>query len=104
MKGFFMLLAVLAQRKKMSQEDALVEESAIKSVGLQMKYLPRIVLGLIVFIALLMLLQLRTLTWIFLLGTDGFLFSYWSYLKYRAEGHVTIGGFQLYSDDDHILS
>merc|ERR1712238_432379 len=49
--GFFLLLAVLAQRKKMSTEDALIEEAAVKKVGLEMKYLPRIALGLIFVIA-----------------------------------------------------
>jgi len=102
--GFFLLLAVLAQRKKMSTEDALIEEAAVKKVGLEMKYLPRIALGLIFVIAFLMLLHIRTLTWIFLILTDIMLLGYWCYLKNRAEGQISIGGFQLYSDAEHSLN
>jgi len=101
--GIFLLLAVLAQRKKMSTQDALLEETAVKKVGLEMKYIPRVVLGLIIFISLLMLVRAKTLTWFCLILADTSLFAYWSYLKYRAEGHVTIGGVQFYSDDEHSL-
>merc|ERR1712037_796200 len=101
--GIFLLLAVLAQRKKMSTQDALLEETAVKKVGLEMKYIPRVVLSLIVFISFLMLVRAKALTWFCLILADTSLFAYWSYLKYRAEGHVTIGGVQFYSDDEHSL-
>merc|ERR1712232_1004001 len=82
MKGIFLLLAVLAQRKKMSTQDALLEETAVKKVGLEMKYIPRVVLGLIIFISLLMLVKAKALTWFCLILADTSLFAYWSYLKY----------------------
>merc|ERR1712238_403624 len=66
------------------------EEAAVKKVGLEMKYLPRIALGLIFVIAFLMLLHIRTLTWIFLILTDIMLLGYWCYLKNRAEAATMV--------------
>mmetsp|Transcript_15024 Transcript_15024/g.21464 ORF Transcript_15024/g.21464 Transcript_15024/m.21464 type:complete len:370 (+) Transcript_15024:93-1202(+) len=102
--GLFLLLAVLAQRKKMSTKDALLEEAVVKKVGIEMKYIPRIVLGIILLVCLLMLLEIKVLTWLSLIIINMFLFGYWCYLKYRAEGKVTVGGIQLYSNDQREVS
>jgi hypothetical protein len=96
--GFLLLLAVLAQRKRMSNEDAFIEEAAVKSVGLEMKFIPRIILALIFFIALLILLHVKALTWFFLLSVNAGLLYYWIRLKYRAEGKVEVAGFNLFGN------
>ena len=82
----------------MSNEDAFIEEAAVKSVGLEMKYIPRIILALIFFIALLILLHVKALTWFFLLSVNAGLLYYWTRLKYRAEGKVEVAGIRIFGD------
>lgn len=94
----FFLLAGLAQRKKMSKQDALIEEAAIKSSGVDKKYIPRIFIGLILFIILLILFKKKTLTWFFLIAINIALLAYWMHLKNKAEQNAAVSGFQLYGE------
>jgi len=82
----------------MSNEDAFIEEAAVKSIGLEMKFIPRIILALIFFIALLILLHVKALTWFFLLAVNAGLLYYWIRLKYRAEGKVEVAGVRLFGN------
>jgi len=96
--AIFFLLAGLAQRKKMSKQDALIEEAAIKSSGVDKKYIPRIFVGLILFIILLILLKKKTLVWFFLIAVNIALLAYWMHLKNKAEQNAAVSGFQLYGE------
>jgi len=96
--AIFFLLAGLAQRKKMSKQDALIEEAAIKSSGVDKKFIPRIFIGLILFIIFLILFRKKTLTWFFLVTLNIALLAYWMQLKNKAEQNAAVSGFQLYGD------
>lgn len=96
--AIFFLLAGLAQRKKMSKQDALIEEAAIKSSGVDKKFIPRIFIGLILFIIFLILFKRKTLTWFFLIALNIALLGYWMHLKNKAEQNAAVSGFQLYGD------
>lgn len=94
----FFLLAGLAQRKKMSKEDALIEEAAIKSAGIDKKYIPRILLGIVVFIILMVVLRRKALTWFLLVFTNAGLLGYWMYLKNKSEKNAAVSNFHLYGE------
>lgn len=94
----FFLLAGLAQRKKMSKQDALIEEAAIKSSGVDKKYIPRIFIGLILFIIVLILFKKKALVWFFLIVVNIGLLAYWMHLKSKAEQNAAVSGFQLYGE------
>jgi len=98
LSAIFFLLAGLAQRKKMSKQDALIEEAAIKSSGVDKKYIPRIFVGLILFIVLLILVKKKILTWFFLVTVNVALLAYWMHLKNKAEQNAAVSGFQLYGE------
>jgi hypothetical protein len=98
LSAVFFLLAGLAQRKKMSKEDALIEEAAIKSAGIDKKFIPRILLGIVVFIILMILLRRKVLTWLLLIFTNAGLLGYWMYLKKKAEKNAAVSNFHLYGD------
>jgi len=98
LSAVFFLLAGLAQRKKMSKQDALIEEAAIKQSGVDKKYIPRIFIGLILFIILLILFKKKTLTWFFLIAINIALLAYWMHLKSKAEQNAAVSGFQLYGE------
>lgn len=99
LSSIFFLLAGLAQRKKMSKQDAVIEEAAIKSAGVDKKFIPRIFVALILFVVLLILFRKKVLTWFFLVAINVALLSYWMHLKNKAEQHaVAEGGFQMYSE------
>jgi len=98
LSAIFFLLAGLAQRKKMSKQDALIEEAAIKASGVDKKYIPRIFVGLILFIIILILFRRKVLTWFFLIGINIGLLAYWMHLKNKAEQNAAANGFQLYGD------
>ena len=87
----------------MSNEDAFIEEAAVKAIGLEMKYIPRIILALIFFIALLILLHIKALTWFFLISVNAGLLYYWIRLKYRAEGKVEIAGFRVFGNGTAVV-
>jgi hypothetical protein len=94
----FFLLASLAQRKKMSKTDTVLEEAAIKSAGVDKKYIPRIFVGVAIFIILLILFRRKILTWFFLTGVNVALLAYWIHLKNKADEKAAVNGFQLYGD------
>lgn len=98
LSAIFFLLAGLAQRKKMSKQDALIEEAAIKSSGVDKKYVPRIFVVIVLFMILLILLKKKVLTWFFLLTINVGLLGYWMHLKKKAEQNAAVSGFQLYGE------
>jgi hypothetical protein len=98
LSAVFFLLAALAQRKKMSKQDAMIEDAAIKSSGVDKKYIPRIFIGFILFIIILILLKKKALTWFFLVAINIALLGYWMHLKKKAEQNAAVSGFQLYGD------
>ncbi len=82
----------------MSKTDAVLEEAAIKSAGIDKKYIPRIFVGVAVFIILLILFRRKILAWFFLTGVNVALLSYWIHLKNKADEKTQAGGFQLYTE------
>lgn len=92
----FFLLASLAQRKKMSKTEAVLEEAAIKSAGIDKKYIPRIFVGVAVFIILLILFRRKILTWFFLIGVNVALLAYWIHLKNKADERAASNDYQMY--------
>jgi len=102
--AIFFLLGALAQRKKMSKTDAVLEDAAIKSAGVDKKYIPRIILGMMLFIILLILFKRKILTWFFLTAINIGLLAYWMYLKNRAEESAAVNSFQLYGDNGGTMS
>ena len=102
--AIFFLLGALAQRKKMSKTDAVLEDAAIKSAGVDKKYIPRIILGIMLFIILLILFKRKILTWFFLTAVNIGLIAYWMYLKNRAEESAAVNSFQLYGDNGGTMS
>jgi len=99
LSAIFFLLAGLAQRKKMSKQDAVIEEAAIKSAGVDKKFIPRILVGFVLFVILLVLFRKKVLTWFFLIAMNIALLAYWMHLKNKAEQNATVGGFQMYSEN-----
>lgn len=94
--AIFFLLASLAQRKRMSKTDTVLEEAAIKSAGVDKKYIPRIFIGIAVFIILLILFKRKILTWFFLTAINVALLAYWIHLKNKADEKASIGDYQMY--------
>jgi len=101
----FFLLASLAQRKRLSKSDAVLEDAAIKSAGIEKSYLPRIIIGYAIFIIFLVLFKRKIFTWFFLiLGNIGLLW-YWVHLKGRnGEKQSTTSDFQLYDGKNKEMS
>ena len=58
----FFLLAGLAQRKKLSKIDAVLEDAAIKSAGIDTKFIPRIIIAHACFIIFLILFKISKVT------------------------------------------
>jgi len=102
--AIFFLLAGLAQRKKMSKQDALIEEAAIKSSGVDKKFIPRIFIGLILFVIVLILFKRKVLTWFFLVTVNIALLAYWMHLKNKAEQNAAVSGFQLYGESGGVAA
>lgn len=100
----FFLLAGLAQRKKMSKQDALIEEAAIKSSGVDKKLVPRIFIAFIIFIVILILFKKKVLTWFFLVAINIALLGYWMHLKNKAEKNAAVSGFQLYGETGGVVA
>lgn len=98
LSAIFFLLASLAQRKKMSKTDAVLEEAAIKSAGVDKKYIPRIFVFIAIFIILLILFKRKILAWFSLIAVNVALLSYWIHLKNKADEKAAVNGFQLYGD------
>lgn len=94
--ALFFLLASLAQRKRMSKTDAVLEEAAIKSAGVDKKYIPRIFVGIALFIILLILFKKKIMTWFFLTAVNVALLSYWIHLKNKADEKAAISDYQMY--------
>ena len=83
----------------MSKTDAVLEEAAIKSAGIDKKYIPRIFVGIAIFIILLILFRRKILAWFFLTTVNVALLSYWIHLKNKAdEKSAAESGFQLYTE------
>merc|ERR1740139_1079472 len=75
--AFFFLLAGLAQRKRLSKSDAVLEDAAVKSAGIDKKFIPRIIIAYSLFIIFLVLFKRKILTWFFLtVGNIGLLWYY----------------------------
>lgn len=102
--AIFFLLAGLAQRKKMSKQDALIEEAAIKSSGVDKKLVPRIFIAFIIFIVILILFKKKVLTWFFLVAINIALLGYWMHLKNKAEKNAAVSGFQLYGETGGVVA
>jgi len=92
--------AVLLVRKKMSTEDALLEEAQVERVGLKKDKLPKFFLGIVIFLLFLMIFKVKGLTFFFLVVIDVFLIGYWARLEFRQKGKINLGGFHLYGIDD----
>jgi len=92
----FFLLAGLAQRKKLSKSDAVLEDAAIKSAGIDKKFIPRIIISYACFIIFLILFKRKILTWFFLTGGNIGLLWYYCHLRGRNEENseklASIGG------------
>jgi len=98
--GFISMGAVLLVRKKMSTEDALLEEAQVERVGLKKDKLPKFFLGIVIFLLFLMIFKVKGLTFFFLVVIDVFLIGYWARLEFRQKGKINLGGFHLYGIDD----
>lgn len=104
--AIFFLLASLAQRKKMSKTDAVLEEAAIKSAGVDKKYIPRIFVGIAIFIILLILFKRKVLTWFSLTAVNVALLAYWVQLKNKADEKSSVSGgdYQMYGNNGGIAA
>lgn len=98
--GLFSFAGLMINRKKMSTEDALLEDAQVERVGLQKSHLSKAVGGTVFLIILLMLFKVKGLTFFLLIAIDLFLIGYWARLEYRQKGRIQLGGFHLYGDDD----
>lgn len=98
--AFFFLLAGLAQRKKLSKSDAVLEDAAVKSAGIDKKFIPRIIICYALFIIFLILFKRKILTWFFLtVGNIGLLWYYCHLQGRNNEKKQSEGGdFQMYQE------
>ena len=87
-------------RKKMSTEDALLEEAQAERVGIRKDNMPKVFLGIILFLFILMLFKVKGFLFFLLIAIDTFLIGYWARLEYRQKGRIQLGGFHLYGADD----
>lgn len=94
--AIFFLLAALAQRKKMSKTDVVLEEAAIKSAGIEKKWIPRIFVAIAIVIAFLILFKRKILTWFFLTSLNVALLGYWVHLKNKTDDKAAISDYQMY--------
>jgi len=98
--GFFFLLAGLAQRKRLSKSDAVLEDAAVKSAGIDKKFIPRIIIAYSLFIIFLVLFKRKILTWFFLtVGNIGLLWYYCHLQSRNNERKEATGEFQLYKGE-----
>lgn len=67
----------------MSKSDAVLEDAAVKSAGLDKKFIPRIIIAYALFIIFLVLFKRKILTWFFLLVGNVGLLWYYCHLKGR---------------------
>lgn len=98
--GIISMAAVLVVRRKMSRTDALLEQAAVEKVGLKKDHLPKIFLGTILFLTLLMLLKVKGLTFLLLIVIDVTLIAYWARLEFHQKGRINVGGFHIYGNED----
>lgn len=87
--GLGMLFAILRQRKKMSNKDALLEQAAMSAAGLQQAHVLGIVILVVLVIAVFALLGLKNITWALLLIMNTALFGY--LLKLTVDSGVKAG-------------
>ena len=78
----------------------MYEEASVASVGIKKDHLPKIFLGYIIFIILLILFKAKKLTFFILIITDVILFTYFARLQYRYQGKVEVGGYHIYGEKD----
>lgn len=98
--GFFFLLAGLAQRKRLTKSDAVLEDAAIRSAGIDKKFIPRIIIAYALFIIFLILFKRKILTWFFLtVGNIGLLWYYCHLQGRNNELKEATGEFQMYKAD-----
>jgi len=98
--AFFFLLAGLAQRKKLSKSDAVLEDAAVKSAGIDKKYIPRIIIAYALFIVFLILFKRKILTWFFLLvGNIGLLWYYCHLQGRNNENKEAVDEYQQYKGE-----
>ena len=90
--GFGMLLAIIKKRTKMSNKDALLEQAAITSVGLQQSHVLGIFALLVLIITIFGLLGLKKITWALLLILNIVLFAYLMKLTLDSSVKETVVG------------
>jgi hypothetical protein len=74
--GLGMLVAILKKRQNMSNKDALLEQAAMSAAGLQQAHVIGIFILFVIVITVFALLQLKNITWAFLLSMNTALFGY----------------------------
>lgn len=90
----------------MSKTDAVLEEAAIKSAGVDKKYIPRIFVGIAIFIILLILFKRKILTWFSLTAVNVALLAYWVQLKNKTDEKASASGgdYQMYGNNGGIAA
>ena len=96
------MMGVLVVRRKMSKEDALLEEAQVERVGIKKDKLPKVIIAFLGFLIILMLFRVKGLTFFFLISIDILLLGYWARLEYRQKGRIRVFGIHLYGDKDEI--
>ena len=87
--GAGMLVAILRKRQKMSNKDALLEQAAMSAAGLQQAHVIGIFILVVIVITVFALLQLKNITWAFLLIMNTALFGY--LMKLTVDSGVSAG-------------
>ena len=82
--GVALVWVVLKQRRMMSREDAIVEESAMNGIGLKKRHVFPIVLGIIFMILFSMFMVWKRMTWFLLIGSNLALAAHFVYMRRRA--------------------
>ena len=96
--AFVFLFGSLALRKRQTKTEILLEETAIRSAGIQKPHIPRIILAVIVFILCLVLFRRKILTWFFLIAANLAAMGYWFHLARKGRKNSSSSAFHAYND------
>lgn len=99
--GALFLFKGLSQRRKLSKSTLALEEAGVRSVGLNMAWIPCILISLVVLLITFILLEMKVLTWFLIVALNIAFLAYWIHTMKKARSEENENGY-VNSDKVHV--
>lgn len=99
--GALFLFKGLSQRRKLSKSTLASEEAGVRSVGLNMAWIPCILISLAILLITFILLEMKILTWFLIVALNIAFLAYWIHTIKKARNEENENGY-VSSDKVHV--